>query len=57
MIYSQVLARYLTHYEYSLKDTRAILSGGKDDILDLRGWRHRAIQTQLKVKSTRKYFA
>ncbi|OAL37069.1 hypothetical protein AYO20_03546 [Fonsecaea nubica] len=57
MLYSQVMARYLAHYEYSFKDIELVLRGERDDMIELQKWRHRAIQSQFKIQSTRQFVA
>ncbi|KAI0095672.1 hypothetical protein GGR51DRAFT_544834 [Nemania sp. FL0031] len=57
MLYSQVMSRYLAHYEYSFKNMESVLEGGKDDIMELQKWRHRAVQSQFKIKSTKHFIA
>ncbi|OAG37291.1 hypothetical protein AYO21_08476 [Fonsecaea monophora] len=57
MLYSQVMARYLAHYEYSFKDIELVLRGERDDMIELQKWRHRAIQSQFKIQSTRRFVA
>ncbi|OTB08926.1 hypothetical protein M426DRAFT_18323 [Hypoxylon sp. CI-4A] len=57
MLYSQVMARYLAYYEYSFKDIKSVISGGRDDMVSLQKWRHRSIQTQFKIQSTRQYIS
>jgi Mg2+ and Co2+ transporter CorA len=53
MIYNQVMARYLSYYEYSLRSINTIVNGEKGDLIDLQKWRHRAIQSRAKIESTK----
>ena len=55
MLYSQVLARYLKHYECSLNGIKSGVY--EDEIMDLQKWRHRAIETQFKLQSTRDFIS
>lgn len=54
-MYSQVVARYLKHYEYSLNDRRLRLC--EDDLIDLQKWRHRVVQTKVKLDATRDFIS
>ncbi|KAI3317234.1 hypothetical protein HD806DRAFT_515574 [Xylariaceae sp. AK1471] len=55
MIYSQILSRYLTYYEVSIRDVEVRTK--KYEIVDLQKWRHRAIQSVYKIESTRAFVA
>ncbi|KAI1124588.1 hypothetical protein F5Y10DRAFT_249000 [Nemania abortiva] len=55
MLYCQVMSRYLKHYEYSFKNIESVLQGGKDDITELQKWRHRALQSRVKIRSTKQF--
>jgi len=54
-LYSQVVARFLKHYEYSFDDAR--IRAGEDDIMGLQKWRHRIIQTQFKLRSAKAFIS
>lgn len=54
-MYSQLVARYLKHYEYSLNDTRSSLR--EDELIDLQKWRHRTVQTKIKLDATRDFIS
>ena len=54
-LYSQVVSRFLKHYEYSLNDAR--IRAGEDDIMGLQKWRHRIIQTQFKLRSFKAFIS
>jgi hypothetical protein len=57
MLYSQVMARYLAYYEYSLKTIDTAIYEERGDVIDLQKWRHRAIQSQFKIESTKQFVA
>lgn len=54
-VYSQVLARFLKHYEYSLDGARQQVHEG--DMIQLQKWRHRIIQTRFKLNSTKEFIS
>ena len=54
VLYTQVVARFLKHYEYSLGSTHTS-SVQENDMIDLQKWRHRIIQSQSKLSATRDY--
>lgn len=54
-IYCQVMARYLSYYEYSLRNVESTIHGERGDMVDLQKWRRRALQTQHKIRSTRNF--
>lgn len=58
MIYSQVVARFLKHYEFSLNSPCSaprspVISNAES--IDLQKWKHRLIASQSKLASTRDY--
>lgn len=55
MLYSQVMARYLSYYEYSLRSIEMAVQDERGNMIDLQKWRHRAIQSRFKIESTRQF--
>ncbi|KAJ5211414.1 hypothetical protein N7491_011232 [Penicillium cf. griseofulvum] len=55
MLYIQVMARYLSYYEYSLRNINSAIDGERGDMIDLQKWRHRSLQSQLKLRSARHF--
>ncbi|GAD98119.1 hypothetical protein PVAR5_6809 [Paecilomyces variotii No. 5] len=55
ILYNQVMARYLSYYEYSLRSIDTIVNDEKGDLIDLQKWRHRAIQSRIKIESTKNF--
>ncbi|KAK6349130.1 hypothetical protein TWF730_009886 [Orbilia blumenaviensis] len=57
MLYTQVLGRYIGHYECSFIDTKAVPHNvhENNDMADVRRWRHRVIQTRSMIQSTRQF--